>query len=245
MTAPRILVAGFARPLQGRERAGTDASYARALARAGALPLIVAPVTAPARAAEVLPLVDGLLLTGGDDLDPARYGAVPSPALEPVDRARDALDYALFQAAWDRRLPVLAICRGLQVVNVALGGTLWQDLPSERGGRVKHNQGEPRAERSHPVTILPASRLASITGTTALTVNSFHHQAVRELAPGLRVTASAGDGVVEGLESEDPGRWLVAVQWHPEEYHADPESPDQRLFAALVEAARMAAGEPA
>lgn len=245
MTAPRIVVAGFARTLQGRERAGTDASYARALARAGALALILAPVTDPALAAEVLPLAEGLLLTGGDDLDPARYGAAPSPALEPFDPARDALDFALFQAARQQHIPVLAVCRGLQVVNVALGGTLWQDLPSERPGPVTHNQGEPRASRSHRVTIAPDSRLARIAGAPEIMVNSFHHQAVRDLAPGLRVTATAEDGIIEGLESEDPDEWLVAVQWHPEEFHAGPDSPDQRLFAALVEAARAAAGEPA
>lgn len=245
MTAPRIVVAGFARTLQGRERAGTDASYARALARAGALPLILAPVTDPAWAADLLPLADGLLLTGGHDLDPARYGAHPSPALETVDPARDALDLALFGTAWDRRLPVLAVCRGLQVVNVALGGTLWQDLPSERPGPVVHNQGEPRANRSHPITIAPGSRLRQIAGAEEVRVNSFHHQAVRDIAPGLRVTATAEDGVIEGLESDDLGRWLVAVQWHPEEFHASPDSADQRLFEALVEAARAAAAEPA
>lgn len=244
MSAPRILVAGYARVLQGRERAGTDAAYARALARAGALPLILAPVTDPGLAAGALALADGLLLTGGHDVDPARYGALPSPALEAIDPARDALDFALFQGAWDRRLPILAICRGLQVVNVALGGTLWQDLPTEHPGPVQHNQGEPRANRSHDVAIAPGSRLARIAGD-ALRVNSFHHQAVRNPAPGLRVTATASDGVIEAMESDDQQRWLLAVQWHPEEFHAAADSADQRLFAALAEAARMAAAEPA
>ncbi len=124
-------------------------------------------------------------------------------------------------------------------MNVALGGTLWQDIPSERPGALAHNPGTARDDRIHPVEIVPGSRLAAALMTTRCEVNSFHHQSIRDLAPGLVVTATAPDGEIEGVEDPAGAPWLLAVQWHPEEFHGHDTAPDQGLFQALI---REAAG---
>ena len=129
---------------------------------------------------------------------------------------------------------MLAICRGIQLVNVALGGTLWQDLPSERPGSVLHAATGARDQRSHMISVTPGSRLAEALGRHALEVNSFHHQAIRELASELVATAWADDQLVEGVESGPGAPWLLGVQWHPEEMHAERGAPDAGLFAAIV-----------
>ncbi|HXE58541.1 MAG TPA: gamma-glutamyl-gamma-aminobutyrate hydrolase family protein [Gemmatimonadales bacterium] len=237
---PRIGVTGVVRRVDGADRSGVNAAYLRAVLSAGGLPFVLSPLLGPELAPAALGGLHGLLLTGGEDLDPAWYGATPSPRLGPVDRARDAFELAIFAEARRRGLPVLAICRGLQLVNVALGGTLWQDLPSERPGR-PHDAAAPRTARVHRVRIRPGSRAARALGAAELVTNSFHHQAVRDLAPPLEATAFAEDGVIEAVEERDGGPWLLAVQWHPEEFHADPAAPDGGLFAALVEEARRAA----
>ncbi len=240
MTPPRIAVSGLRREVQGAERTGVNAGYVHAVRAAGALPVILSPLVGAEHAALALEGMDGLLLTGGEDLDPAWYGAVPSPRLGRVDRLRDRFELALFAAARQRGLPVLGICRGLQLVNVALGGTLWQDLPTERPTHVAHDPPAARDARTHAVRLAAGSAAAAAVGATALTVNSFHHQAVRDLAAGLRPTGWADDGVIEAFEGEDGAGWLLAVQWHPEEMHADPAAPDRGLFSALVEAAAAA-----
>jgi putative glutamine amidotransferase len=158
-----------------------------------------------------------------------------------VDSRRDAFELALVRAAERLDLPLLAVCRGLQLLNVAWGGTLWQDLPSERPSGVLHEQPGARDARTHQVDVEPESRLARALGTAQLACNSFHHQAIRELAPGLSVVARAADGVIEGVESEPERGWVIGVQWHPEEFHGERQAPDQRLFEALV---REAAREP-
>src|SRR3990172_1299391 len=132
MSAPGIGVSGVVRRLEGNDRTGVNAAYVKAVVRAGGVPLILSPLMDPNLAAMALDAVQGLVLTGGEDLDPSAYGEERSPALGQVDRSRDAFEFALFREAIERKMPVLAICRGIQLVNVALGGTLWQDLPSER-----------------------------------------------------------------------------------------------------------------
>ncbi|HEX5634714.1 MAG TPA: gamma-glutamyl-gamma-aminobutyrate hydrolase family protein, partial [Gemmatimonadales bacterium] len=136
-------------------------------------------------------------------------------------------------------LPVLGICRGLQLVNVALGGTLWQDLPTEHPTAIPHDRADLRHARTHEVEVVAGSLAAQALGTTRLGVNSFHHQAIRALAPGLRATAFAPDGVIEAVELDGDG-WVLAVQWHPEEMVEDAAAPDRGLFAALADAARAA-----
>jgi putative glutamine amidotransferase len=186
---------------------------------------------------------DALLLGGGVDVDPARYGtALRTDANVEVDAERDAIDFSLLEEALRERRPVLGICRGLQVINVALGGTLVQDLGLERPSGVVHQtENEEKTSLDHRVAISPGTRLASIAGAAEVAVNSRHHQAIARLAPGLAVCATAEDGVPEAVEAPRES-WLVAVQWHPENLSGDPVS--RELFADFVRAARQGS-EPA
>jgi putative glutamine amidotransferase len=207
VTAPRRLV-------EGRERVTLNTAYVRALESAGLVPLAVPTMLAPDRAGAALAAVRGLVLTGGEDVAPDRYGAAPHPRLGHVDPVRDAAELALIAAARTRRLPILAICRGIQILNVALGGTLYQDLDTERPGSVPHAGDLSR----HAVRVQEGSLLERTLGTRSATVNSRHHQAIRDLAPGLKAVAWADDGVIEAAEPLDAGApWTVAVQWHPED----------------------------
>jgi putative glutamine amidotransferase len=218
-------------------------NYARSLERAGLIPLIVPPLTDPTCAGEILDSAGGLLLTGGEDVDPKRYDTAPHPKLGALNPVRDATELALFEAARLRRMPVLAICRGIQIVNVAFGGTLYQDLPSEHPSNVEHDSPHDRATRSHDVTITAGSHVAAATGAAQMAVNSYHHQAVRRLGEGLRVSAVAPDGVIEGVEVADPAWWVLCVQWHPEDLTTDTRSWDRGIFKAFAdEVARAGAG---
>lgn len=215
-------------------------NYVRSLEGAGLVPLIVPPLADPDRAGEILDVAAGLLLTGGEDVDPKLYGAPRHPRLGETNPTRDATELALLEAARVRQLPVLAICRGIQLLNVAYGGTLYQDLPSERPSAIRHDQPDDRAARTHDVTIAAGSRLAAATGAVTMAVNSYHHQAVCRVGAGLRVTATAPDGVVEGLESDDPAWWVVSVQWHPEDLTTDVRSWDRGIFKAFADAVASA-----
>ena len=216
-------------------------AYRGALLVAGALPeeiVLVMP-------GERLPAAfDGLLLAGGPDVDPARYGEAPAtPTLE-VRPERDALDFAAFAAAEALGAPVFGICRGLQVVNVALGGTLWQDLPSQRDRGVAHDAdaaGNGRSFRAHAVTARggPAPSPLAAAVALALDVNSRHHQAVKDLAPRLVSLAASPDDLVEAVEAKeakDRAGWIAAVQWHPEDLVADPRQ--KALFRIFLDACR-------
>lgn len=232
MTPPRIGISGRSALVEGAERSGVNASYLRAVAAGGGAPVILSPLAGARAVPALLDGVDALLLSGGADVDPRHYRTAPHPALGTVEPERDSFELALIAEARERGLPVLAVCRGLQIVNVALGGTLWQDLPAERGA---HPQSGSRTDRVHAVTLVPTSRLAEALGTERHRVNSFHHQAIRDLAPGLAATAHAEDGVIEGIESTT-GWWLLGAQWHPEEFWAESGSSDLALFRALVAA---------
>jgi putative glutamine amidotransferase len=239
-TAPRPLVAvtATARLVDGVERVRLNIAYVRALESVGLVPLVIPPLTDTAAADRILDVVAGLLLTGGEDVDPALYGDTPHPALGPVNCSRDVTELALLAGARARRLPTFAICRGIQVVNVGLGGTLVQDLPSQRNDVDAHELDDERAERVHDVSLDPASRLATIVGEQTVGVNSIHHQAVDRLGVSMRVNARAEDGVIEGIESDDPNWWMLGVQWHPEELTTTPEPWDRRLFIAFADACR-------
>ena len=207
VTAPRRLV-------DGRERVTLNTAYVRALESAGLVPLAVPTMLAPDRAGAALAAVRGLVLTGGEDVAPHRYGAKPHPRLGDVDPIRDAAELALIVEARKRGLPILAICRGIQILNVALDGTLYQDLDSERPGPVSH-AGD---QSHHAVRVEPGSLLEQTLHTRSATVNSRHHQAIRDIAPGLRAVAWADDGVIEAAEPALAGApWTLAVQWHPED----------------------------
>lgn len=234
MSAPRIGITGVTRSVSGTDRTGVNAAYVRAVLRAGGVPLVLSPIIGIEHNTVLLEALDGLVLSGGDDVDPAHYGHAPHPDLGAVDAQRDAFELAIFRDASARGLPVLAICRGLQLVNVAMGGTLWQDIPSERPEALPHAQATHRDDRTHPVELRPESRLAGALGAAVCQVNSFHHQSIRDLAPGLTITGRAPDGEIEGVESAGKGPWLLAVQWHPEEFHHHDAAPDHGLFEALV-----------
>jgi putative glutamine amidotransferase len=237
VSAPRIAVSGVLRTWDAAERTGVNVAYVRSVLAAGGVPIILSPVLGPAYAMRALDGVDGLLLSGGEDIHPAWYGAEPSLHLYPPSRERDLFELALFAAARQRELPILGICRGIQLVNVGLGGTLFQDLPSERPGPVAHDPGGSRDARSHEVRLQEGSRAARALGRTVLSVNSFHHQAVERLAGGLLASGWSADGLIEAVESPAEAPWLVAVQWHPEEMHAEAAAPERGLFRALIEAA--------
>jgi len=238
----RIAVSGVVRVWDGAERTGVNAAYVRALLSAGAVPLVLSPVMGASLAASALDGCDGLLLTGGEDIDPSWYGADPSPLLSPPSQERDLFELALFAVARQRDLPILGICRGIQLINVALGGTLFQDLPSERPGRVDHSPAAARDARSHLIRLAPGSRVAAALGGSQATVNSVHHQAIKDLAPGLVATGWSDDSSIEAAESPPGTSWILAVQWHPEEMHADRRAPDHGLFSALVNEAGTARG---
>ncbi len=205
--------------------------YTAAVELADGLPIVL-PVTAdPARLDEQLDLVDGLVLTGGADYAPELYGAAAHPKTATLHPDRQFYDIELARAAIRRKVPVLAICGGLQLVNIVCGGRLIQHLPEK--GPVVHDC--PRRKAAHDVAVVPNTKLARILGRTSVVVNSTHHQAVGRIGSGLRSAAYSPDGVVEALESKGEA-FLVCVQWHPERLAA--ESAEQlALFAALVESA--------
>ncbi len=218
--------------------------YAKAIQSAGGLPLVVPPLAqseqVDAHAIEtLLDSIDALLLTGGDDLHPRVYGQPLHPKAELMDVERDAADVALARAALERGVPILGICAGMQLLNVALGGSLHQHLADLRGSRYPallpiHDAQETDA-KEHGVVVERGARLAAAVGAGAIVTNSRHHQAIDRVADGLVVTALAEDGVIEGVELDD-GRFVIGVQWHPEEMAAD--SGQRRLFEAFIDAAR-------
>src|SRR5829696_5350704 len=209
--------------------------YVRALARSGAIPVVLPPLPLELIPGLLAPLA-GVCLSGGPDIDPAAYGAERSPDLGPVEPDLDAFELAVARHADAAGLPVLGICRGAQALNVARGGSLHQHLPAFADGSVDHRQSAPGWAVTHDVRVEPGSRLARVLGAEALSVNSFHHQAVDRLGAGLRAVAWAPDGTVEGIEAEGE-RLVLGVQWHAETLD-EVERPQARLFGALVDAAR-------
>ncbi|MGI8498673.1 MAG: gamma-glutamyl-gamma-aminobutyrate hydrolase family protein [Gemmatimonadaceae bacterium] len=226
--------------IRDRMRVRVNAAYTRAVERAGAVPVIIPPFGEAAMASTVLLGLDGLVLTGGEDIDPSLYDEAPHPSLGPVNVERDATEIALVESARAAGRPTLAICRGMQLLNVALGGSLIQDIRAQRPGSLDHDESERRAVRVHPVEASGKSLLAEALGGERLTVNSSHHQALDRVADGLRVSALAPDGMIEGVEWIGGDWWAVGVQWHPEELVSSEESWDRSLFAALVEQAESA-----
>jgi putative glutamine amidotransferase len=216
-----------------RDRAFVFTTYIEALRRAGAIPVVIPPQ--PENAADLVEELDGLLLAGGDDCDPSAYGEQRHPSVEPMDPRRQDNDLSLARAARERGIPTLGICLGLQVMNVAAGGTLIQDIHSELETDIEH-VSEPEDRARHDVMVEAGTRLASILGgPRGLNVNSSHHQAIKGIGRGFRVTAQAPDGVVEGLE--DPNHpFYLGVQWHPEDMGGEKSA--SAIFGALVEAAR-------
>lgn len=236
---PVVAVTATSADSEGALRVRLNATYVQALEQAGVVPLVVPPLAGGIAAARsIMRAVRGLVLTGGEDVDPARYAAAPHPALGRTHAARDATEVALTRAARELSRPTLAICRGAQLLNVALGGTLVQDIPSERPSDVGHDARGARGSRSHHVAVAAGSRLAASLGATRLVVNSMHHQAVDRLGEGLAATAHAADGLVEGIEASAAEWWALGVQWHPEELTEGAAPWDRALFSAFAEQVR-------
>ncbi|HEU4990114.1 MAG TPA: gamma-glutamyl-gamma-aminobutyrate hydrolase family protein [Gemmatimonadaceae bacterium] len=229
---PLVAVSAASEDVDGRARVRLNRVYTDALLRAGFLP-VAAPPMDPAYAATFLSRIDGLVLSGGDDVEPRLYGQPPHPTADRPDPERDAWEIALVHAAHQRALPTLAICRGAQLANVALGGTLVQDIPSERPDTLAHSRAQERGRRVHRAVVDAPSRLAAALGAAELSVNSLHHQAVDRPGEGLRVVARADDGIVEALEWTGDDWWMVGVQWHPEELDTTAEPWDRALLAAF------------
>ena len=230
MPPPRIGITTYGRDEDNWFR--LPAQYVDSVRRAGGLPMLIAP--GEEHLDRWLELVDAIGFTGGGDLDPALYGGSDHPETYMVDPERDATELLLARRVLDARTPTLAICRGTQVINVVSGGTLIEHLPDVVGDRVAH-RAPPREPTPHAVEVDPRSRLAEIMGATAAVIASWHHQAIRDVAPGFEVVAHAADGTIEAIELPSHP-WLVAVQWHPELTAAEDPS-QQQLFDALVRAA--------
>jgi putative glutamine amidotransferase len=237
---PRIAITAWKRHLPTflGERTGLytlGVEYVECVARPGAIPLLV-PHLASDEVAVVLDAVEAVVIAGGGDVDPASYGS-PNAGSYDHDAAADASELALLRAARDRRMPTLAICRGMQLVNVAFGGTLHQDIGVPGGVHepISHIPQEV-LDAIHPIEVVAGSRLAAVVGAGERAVNTIHHQAIDRLADGFHVTATAPDGVIEAIEPNDDAWPLLAVQWHPEK--ADGQ--DEPLFAWLADAARTA-----
>ena len=216
----------------------TDLDYVEGVAGAGGAPVVLPPAGDESAAEALIHSLDGLLLSGGSDLDPGYYGEEPVPELGVTLPERDAFEMALVGLALRRGMPVFGICRGMQVLNVALGGTLYQDLPSQWDrDLLKHRQATPKWQPTHEVRVSEGSYIAEVMGLGSAKVNSYHHQGIRDLAEGLVVTGRSSDGVIEAVESEDlTEQWLLGVQWHAEAMRgAGPQQ--ESLFEAHVSAA--------
>lgn len=242
MTRPLIGITAGLRKVKasiGLEPAHTVwPAYADMVRAAGGLPVAILPGD-PSEAAPLLERLDGVLFSGGGDVDPTRYGGEMRPRVYGIDNVRDEFEIALALETESARFPALCICRGMQVMNVALGGTLIEDLLDDDAERMQHwVEGEGKDQNvQHEVDVEPGSTIAKALGADHVLVNSIHHQAVRQPGKGLVVSGTSHDGVIEALEPEDT-RWpMWAVQWHPELLGAS-DAPSLRLFKALVDAAR-------
>ena len=245
MAAPLVAVSAANTPdSRGFDRASLNLSYLRALEDTGVLPLVVSPGMHRENLEDALSRCAGLVLTGGGDVDPARYGQERHPTIVGVSEMRDTLEFDALTIAEECRMPVLAICRGMQVLNVWAGGALIQDIPSAISGACAHSVQEPRHRQTHEVVLADGCRAATILPGGSIGVNSRHHQALdpARLGAGLTVVGRSPDGVIEAVEVGGE-RFVLGVQWHPEDMATGPEDVPERiharaLFAAFADAAR-------
>ncbi len=219
--------------------------YVSTLTEAGAIPWLI-PLIDDETLRGIYDALDGVFLPGGADIDPVSYGVEPHPLCDKTDRERDRVELELARWAIAEGKPVLGVCRGMQLINLAAGGTLYQDLAEQMSGSIKHDYfpyGGSNLRRdylAHVVDVTPGSRIAAVFGSGELRVNSMHHQGVRDVGAGLVVSAIAPDGLVEGVEGAN-GRYVVGVQWHPEAL-TDSQPSAKRLFEEFVDVAAGARG---
>lgn len=212
-------------------------SYTESVLKAGGLPILIPIIETEEDLERIVSMLDGLILTGGEDVHPSYYNEEPIDKLGNVNEVRDTYDLALIRLAAERRLPILGICRGEQLINVAFGGSLYQDIPSQYADTtVVHDQAEPSKYPTHYIDLLPGSMIAAITESTELVTNTHHHQAVKDIAPGFQVTAWACDGIPEAIESCD-NIPIWGVQFHPEGQAVSGDTIMARLFTFFNEQA--------
>jgi putative glutamine amidotransferase len=240
MTRPLIGVSGShmvdgGGNFPGYHRSYVNHDYIRSVTEAGGVPVIVPFNEDEEAVKEVMSRVNGLVLSGGHDIYPLLYGEEPCRQIGPVWPARDHFDMLLLQEAEKRGIPVVGICRGMQIINVAHGGTLYQDLSKDTRSFVKHSQNQDPATPTHTIEIEPDSRLAKILGRTEWVTNTHHHQTVHEVGKGLVVTARAKDGTVESIQGTGKN-YLMGYQFHPEMMSINNELA-KRLFKDFVQAA--------
>jgi putative glutamine amidotransferase len=225
------------RPDTGRPIYASNQAYVQAVMHAGGVPILIPPLADNTALQVIQDQLDGLLLAGGSDLDPFLYGERPLPECRAPERERDAMELAIAHWALDRGLPVFGVCRGMQLLNVACGGTLYQHVPAECPDALDHEQpGQARTHIAHEISVQPDSLLAGILGDPHAGVNSFHHQAVHQVGRGFKVTATAEDGIIEAMEMPEASSFVLAVQYHPEELEAT-DMGSRKLFLAFVQAA--------
>lgn len=210
--------------------------YVKAVVAAGGTPVLLPVINEPGSLEQYLNLVNGLILSGGSDVDPAYFAEEPRQGSGKVYPERDSFELQLVRGAWGRNLPILGICRGAQVLNIALGGDIYQDIVRQLAGVLEHVQQVQRDKAWHTVEICTAGLLSQIVTNKQIRVNSFHHQAIRKVAPGFAVAARTQDGIIEAIEAEVSGcGFALGVQWHPEAMLHEESS--RCLFAALLDAA--------
>ncbi len=238
LRAPYSPLIGLSVSSRSEDASGIGDTYVQSVLKAGGTPVIIPATTDGRILRNFVSHIDALIITGGADINPLWYGEQPHERLQAVDPVRDEYELKLIKLAADQNVPLLGICRGEQLINVAFGGTLYQDLPSQRKGAIKHVQDIHRQFGSHTITINPQSALAEILGKTEVAVNSFHHQAVKDLAPIFKATAYAPDSVIEAYEAL-PNKAILAVQWHPEGMTKAGDTTMVKLFRYWVEKAKV------
>ncbi len=240
MRRPLIGITCGQRGVHGAPFYGSRPTYIESVAKAGGLPILIASNLDQETLRSIYERIDGVLLAGGGDIQPALYGMDTSNLVHEVDRDRDVAEINVVRWAAADDKPLFGICRGCQVINVALGGTLYRDIRAEYPGYngIEHAQWDnfPRDHIAHTVSVGPTTRLATVIGENRPPVNSLHHQGLRDIAPGLIASAHAEDGLTEGIEMAGT-RFFVGIQWHPEELY-DTSEPMRRLFVAFIDAAR-------
>lgn len=233
--APRIGISASRGDYGGSIVSG---SYIESVLKAGGTPIIVPVMTDTKRLREIVKDLDALILIGGDDVNPLYYNETPLPNVNVIDSIRDIYDLTLLKLTTDRNIPVLGICRGAQIINVAFGGSLYQDIPKQFPNKdIEHKQTQPREEGTHIVSIDKNSKLANIFGQTEILTNTYHHQAVKKIAPNFTISAKTSDGVIEAIEGY-PNRSILGVQWHPESHAVKGDTVMQKVFDFIVNEAK-------
>lgn len=223
------------KPFLNLERNYVNRGYVDWVVEAGGVPILLPLLSDTAILDSLLAMVDGLVITGGQDVYPSHYKELPHPLLGGTAPERDACELHLLRSAYNDHKPIFGICRGMQLLNVAFGGSLYQDLSLHKSQTsINHSQDADPDAASHSVALTPGSKLQEILGKNSISTNSFHHQAVKELAPGFAISAKSPDDVIESIERINPdSSWLLGVQWHPEAMPlSDPET--TKLFNAFI-----------